>query len=533
MKNNPYSDLMQLVTENYNITITSISLLVEHYPDSKVFVLESLTENYVLKEMDSCSYEDEGELADYLISKGIKIPKLYRACTGEHIVNHNERFYVLYEFVDGTMYDLHTAPDWFVMKSAQTLGQIQSALKGYKQLPVGFAPEFFNKEKYTNGKKSVMEKIKRAKEKNDIALVVALKERLKHIERVSCFEFDCDKLTYVNSHGDFYINQIIVRNDEFVTIDWSCGASCILACFEVLMSYTYAAPECKYGEVDVNNFKPYLLEYMKYTPLNHYDLKMMPYFMYHYCIFCSFTPPYDDLSDDYLKIAHHTDNLANWLHENVEMLSEELTKLGIEVKMNLILRLETHADHYAVENLTREAFTDWKKHREGGGICDEHLLVHKLRKDPVYVPELNFVAELDGQIVGHIIYSKAKIVGSDGVAHEVLTFGPISVLPKCQKRGIGGALIEHTTAEAKRLGFKAIVIHGHPEYYPRFGFKRAREFGLTPEHDPCMAMELIPDALYIPGGHFTEAPVFFNLPQAEVEEFDKQFINLNGKGCTE
>jgi predicted N-acetyltransferase YhbS len=191
--------------------------------------------------------------------------------------------------------------------------------------------------------------------------------------------------------------------------------------------------------------------------------------------------------------------------------------------MNLTIRLETSADHYTVENITREAFTDWKKHREGGGVCDEHLLVHKLRKDPVYVPELNYVAELDGRIVGHIIYSRSKIVGTDGVEHEVLTFGPISVLPELQKRGIGRALIEHTTAEAKRLGYKGILIHGHPDYYPRFGFKRAREFGLTPEHDPCMAMELIPGALNIPGGHFSEAPVFFDLPQKEVEEFDKRF----------
>jgi len=229
------------------------------------------------------------------------------------------------------MFDLHTAPDWFLMKSAQTLGKIQSALKGYKQLPIGFAPEFFRKEKYINSKNSIMDKIAKAEESNEIALVTALKERLKHIERVSCFEFDCDKLTYVNSHGDFYINQIIVRNDELVTIDWSCGASCTLACFEVLMSYTYAAPECKLGAVDVDKFKPYLIEYMKYTPLNNYDLKMMPYFMYHYCVFCSFTPPYDDLSDDYFKIAHHTDNLANWLYENADDLSEKLTKIKNEV----------------------------------------------------------------------------------------------------------------------------------------------------------------------------------------------------------
>lgn len=291
-------------------------------------MLESATEKYALKQMNSeTNLENEYELIDHLISKGIRVPKIYRTISGSHIVSDNVLQYILYEFIEGTVIELNTAPDWFLTKSAQTLGQIQNALKDYEHLPpIGFGQDFFSKEKYIKGEKYILNKLKQAEEKNDSSLIIALNERLKHIKRVSCFEFDCNKLTYVITHGDFYINQTIVRNGELVTLDWT-HPGYLLACFEVLMSYTYAAPECKNGVIDIAKFTPYLSEYLKYAPviLNSYDLKMMPYFLYHYCIFCSFTPPYDDLPEDYFKIANLTDNLANWLYDNVDYLSNVLT----------------------------------------------------------------------------------------------------------------------------------------------------------------------------------------------------------------
>jgi predicted N-acetyltransferase YhbS len=121
--------------------------------------------------------------------------------------------------------------------------------------------------------------------------------------------------------------------------------------------------------------------------------------------------------------------------------------------MNMILRLENEDDYEEVENLTREAF--WDIYQPG---CVEHLLVHNLRKVSAYIPELDFVAVQDDRIVGNIMYSKSEIVDSEGVAHEVITFGPVSVLPSYQKNGIGSVLIEHTQKLAAEMGFKAIII---------------------------------------------------------------------------
>ena len=324
-----YNELIQLMEHNYDIKITKIEVLVDH-TYSKVYSIETFTNKYALKEMgENKELNNESLLNKHLINKGVKVPKIYHTTSGNHIVYNNGLMYVLYEFIEGKMYDLNTAPNWYLMKQVQTLGEIQRALKEYKFTHIhmgGFRQDFFKKVKYISGEKYISDKIKQAEEKNDIALISALNERLNHIKRVSCFEFDCDKLTYVNTHGDLYINQIIVRDGELIVIDWT-HPGCSLACFEVLMSYVYAAPECKDGEIDIKKFKPILNEYLKYTELNRYDLKMMPYFMYHYCIFCSFTPPYDDLSNDYFRIANLTDKLANWLNENVESLSDKLVSL--------------------------------------------------------------------------------------------------------------------------------------------------------------------------------------------------------------
>ena len=188
--------------------------------------------------------------------------------------------------------------------------------------------------------------------------------------------------------------------------------------------------------------------------------------------------------------------------------------------MNLLLRLETPVDYRAVEELTREAF--WIN-TDSNPFIDEHYLVHNLRENPCFIPELDFVAEIDGKLVGNVVYSRAKIITPDGIETEVLTFGPLSVLPEYQNKGIGQALMEHSIAEAKRLGHCAIVFHGHADYYPRFGFKRAFEYGLAHDYDSCMAMELIPNALNIPGGKLHENPIFFNLPEDKVAAFDKTF----------
>jgi len=188
---------------------------------------------------------------------------------------------------------------------------------------------------------------------------------------------------------------------------------------------------------------------------------------------------------------------------------------------NIRLRYEQPSDYKFVEELTREAF--WNRYMPG---CDEHYLLHILRERDCFIPGLDMVAEHRRKIVGNIVYSKAKLLCDNGETREVLTFGPISVLPSCQRKGIGTLLIEHTKVLAGKMGYKAILIYGDPDYYSRFGFIKAERYKIgTPDNmyvDALQALELFPGALYGCAGRFQVDPVF-SIDAAAAEEFDKQF----------
>lgn len=200
---------------------------------------------------------------------------------------------------------------------------------------------------------------------------------------------------------------------------------------------------------------------------------------------------------------------------------EEKKKLKRE---EIEIRMETKDDWYHVEWMTQHAF--WNKHQLG---CDEHYLVHKLRQDDDYLPELSRIALKDGEVIGCIMYSKAQVVdGAD--THEIITFGPLSVEPKWQGCGVGELLLRETMKLAVDMGFKGIVIFGEPEYYPRIGFKTCDNFNITTadgkNFDAFMGFELVEEGMKNIKGKFYESKVFENLVKEEVEEFNKKFPHL-------
>lgn len=189
--------------------------------------------------------------------------------------------------------------------------------------------------------------------------------------------------------------------------------------------------------------------------------------------------------------------------------------------MNLLIRPSTKDDFPATEFITREAF--WNLYNPG---CVEHLLLHNIRKCDSYVKELDLLAIDGDEIIGHIVSTKAKVVDALSNVHELLCAGPLSVLPKFQKQGIGSKLLNESIAIAKKLGYSGIILFGDPDYYHRFGFKNAKEYNITTKDDqnfePFMALELAAGGFSSVKGRFFEDTVFEVNPD-EVDEFDKQF----------
>ena len=142
------------------------------------------------------------------------------------------------------------------------------------------------------------------------------------------------------------------------------------------------------------------------------------------------------------------------------------------------LRNERKSDWKTVEQITYRAFRDAPPTGTGDD-GNEALLAQKLRGRAAFVPELDYIAELDGSVIGNIMYTRSKVVNDTGGEWETLTFGPVSVLPKYQRQGVGGALINKTLQAARERGYRAVLIYGYESYYPRFGFKPASEYGIT------------------------------------------------------
>ncbi len=133
----------------------------------------------------------------------------------------------------------------------------------------------------------------------------------------------------------------------------------------------------------------------------------------------------------------------------------------------LRIRPERPADRAAIAEVTAAAF----------GKQREARLVDAIRASDGFVPELSLVGELDGEVVGHVMLS---YIGLEGDSRRLLELGPMSVAPDRQRGGIGSALVRKALRLADERGEPLVLVLGHPWYYPRFGFGRASELGITP-----------------------------------------------------
>jgi len=162
--------------------------------------------------------------------------------------------------------------------------------------------------------------------------------------------------------------------------------------------------------------------------------------------------------------------------------------VGVALDLDVKIRQESAADSAEVLEVVRLAF----------GRRVESQLVEKFRQNPNYVPELSLVAEYEGHVIGHILFFPIE-VKVDGKALQTLVLAPLSVHPSYQRRSVGGELVKAGLAIVKQRGYPSVLVVGHPNYYPRFGFRRASEWGFQmKEADPpeaFMAIEFIEGGL--------------------------------------
>lgn len=191
---------------------------------------------------------------------------------------------------------------------------------------------------------------------------------------------------------------------------------------------------------------------------------------------------------------------------------------------DVVIRREAPDDYAAAENLTREAF--WNVYRPG---CSEHYLLHTLRSDPDFVPELDLVLEKNGQLIGHIMYMRAKIRMDNGQELPVMTFGPISIHPDFQRQGYGKFLLDASMEKARQLGAGALCIEGNVAFYGKSGFVTGSTLGIRYHGEPeaeevpyFLVKELQPGFLKGVTGIY-DTPKGYFVEEEAVEAFDRLF----------
>ena len=193
-------------------------------------------------------------------------------------------------------------------------------------------------------------------------------------------------------------------------------------------------------------------------------------------------------------------------------------------KPNCTIRPERKEEAREVENLVRESF--WNVYRPG---CLEHYVIHVLRDDPAFVPDLDFVMEKDGRLIGQNMFMKTVIEADDGRVIDVLTMGPIGIIPELKRQGYGKTLLDYSLEKAAEMGFGAVLFEGNIGFYGKSGFDYASRFGIRYHDLPegadasfFLCKELIPGYLEGVTGVY-QTPQGYYVDEEAAEEFDRTF----------
>lgn len=193
-------------------------------------------------------------------------------------------------------------------------------------------------------------------------------------------------------------------------------------------------------------------------------------------------------------------------------------------KNDIHIRLETPKDHMQVETLVREAF--WNVYRPG---CLEHYVLHRMRSEAVFVPELDLVLEQGGKIIGQTVFARAELRADRGEHVPILTMGPICIAPELQRQGYGKYLLDEALKRAAAFGAGAVCFEGNIDFYGHSGFTYASAFGIRyhglPEGADAsffLCRELRTGFLRGFSGEYTTPECYF-VDEAEAEEFDCRF----------
>ena len=273
----------------------------------------------------------EPELCEYLNHHGIPACQFIKNLQGDYLSYDSlGRVFHVQKFIEGRMYEWNTAPGWLLFESAGLLGKIHTVLKDYQGLPVGIGEDFFKYMTPKRALKSYDNSLMIAQEQDDKDVVNDLQYRIHLMQNFPVYRFDLYQFTCRSTHGDYFISQLLCGENQInAVIDWT--TACVHpVVWEIVRSYVYAAPSCKDGNIDMEEFVNYVREYCKYAELTEYDLAHMLDLFYYQIAVCDYYGQYYAAEADnryiYLQQAKHSTKLLKWLEKNKDALTARIVK---------------------------------------------------------------------------------------------------------------------------------------------------------------------------------------------------------------
>lgn len=327
------SEIGEIIEKNYDIGIIKEITPILEGASSECFHIITEDREYLFKDIDMIfmNHPDKEPLINNLLSKnGIPVSEFYKTNNGEYLLEYSGHTFHLQSFIKGKILEVNTAPEWFMKESAEMLGKIHKALEEFPSLTSGIGKEFFNFITPETSKISYEKSLDKALKHGEKQNIIDLKYRIGLLDKIKNIELEMDRFTYKNTHGDYFISQIICGDNCINSVIDFTSACIHPACWELIRSYSYADPKCINGKIDYDNLVKYIKDYMKYSNLNTYDIKMMAYLYYYQLAVCDYFNQYYESNNSNKNVlchyAHWSTMLCRWFEENIEELTDKLEK---------------------------------------------------------------------------------------------------------------------------------------------------------------------------------------------------------------
>lgn len=330
------STIKKLLKENYNIDVFKVRKI--NRGTANIFEVESEEKKYILKEFSDGRSEEsvikETDIINFLKDRNIKVPVYIKSTQNNFYIKFENRTIILQEYVDGYTMDNNTGDYYKTIESAKILGKITKELQDYIGLKEdGIIEKWFSKESLEKGITKMLDLKSKLNEDNPYKAVFEndLEDKINMSKDLKeNFQFDIvNKMTIMNSHGDYSVQQLIYNDKEETTVIDFETAKKLPIIWEVMRSYSYIDKEAKNGELNIDTLVDYVKEFSKYVKLNKYDLK---YSAQIYLIQIVSSPfGYKQYNDDYektglLEFALFRTNLCRYLYKHSDEISLRLQK---------------------------------------------------------------------------------------------------------------------------------------------------------------------------------------------------------------